>query len=47
MKQTTIGGNKRKAANFLAVAGLIIIFGIYVPVYYGSDQFSETEERHY
>ena len=29
MKQTTIGGNKRKAANFLAVAGLIIIFLVY------------------
>ncbi len=30
MKQTTIGGNKRKAANFLAVAGLIIIFLVYM-----------------
>ena len=30
MKKTTIGGNKRKAANFLAVAGLIIIFLVYM-----------------
>ena len=30
MKQTTIGVNKRKAANFLAVAGLIIIFLVYM-----------------
>ena len=30
MKQTTIGGNKRKDANFLAVAGLIIIFLVYM-----------------
>ena len=30
MQQTTIGGNKRKAANFLAVAGLIIIFLVYM-----------------
>ncbi len=26
MKKTTIGGNKRKVANFLAIAGLVIIF---------------------
>ena len=30
MKQTTIGGNKRKAANFLAMAGLLIIFVAYM-----------------
>ncbi len=30
MKQTTIGGNKRKAANFLAIAGLVIIFIAYM-----------------
>ena len=30
MKQTTIGGNKRKAANFLAKLGLIIIFIAYM-----------------
>lgn len=30
MKQTTIGGNKRKAANFLALAGLVIIFAAYM-----------------
>ena len=30
MKQTTIGGNKRKAVNFLAIAGLIIIFAAYM-----------------
>lgn len=30
MKQTTIGGNKRKAANALAMAGLIIIFIAYM-----------------
>ncbi|MGN1193286.1 MAG: carbohydrate ABC transporter permease [Dorea sp.] len=30
MKQTTIGGNKRKAANFLAMLGLIIIFIAYM-----------------
>ena len=30
MKQTTVGGNKRKAANFLAMLGLIIIFVAYM-----------------
>ena len=30
MKQTTIGGNKRKAANFLAMLGLVIIFAAYM-----------------
>ena len=30
MKQSTIGGNKRKAANALAMAGLIIIFIAYM-----------------
>lgn len=30
MKQTTIGGNKRKAANILAMAGLILIFIAYM-----------------
>ena len=30
MKQTTIGGNKRKAANFLVMLGLIIIFIAYM-----------------
>lgn len=30
MKKTTIGGNKRKAANFLAIAGLVIIFAAYM-----------------
>ena len=30
MKQTTIGGTKRKAANILAMAGLIIIFIAYM-----------------
>ncbi|GFI43725.1 MAG: carbohydrate ABC transporter permease [Dorea sp.] len=30
MKNTTIGGNKRKAANFLAIAGLVIIFAAYM-----------------
>ncbi len=30
MKQTTIGGDKRKAANFLAMAGLLIIFVAYM-----------------
>lgn len=30
MKQTTIGGNRRKAANALAMAGLIIIFIAYM-----------------
>ena len=30
MKQTTIGGNKRKAANFLAKLGLIIFFIAYM-----------------
>ena len=30
MKQTTIGGNKRKAANILAMAGLIIVFIAYM-----------------
>lgn len=30
MKQTTIGGNKRKAVNFLAMAGLLIIFVAYM-----------------
>ena len=30
MKQTTIGGNKRKVANFLAIAGLVIIFAAYM-----------------
>ena len=30
MKQTTIGGNKRKVANFLAMLGLIIIFIAYM-----------------
>ncbi|MGN1376790.1 MAG: carbohydrate ABC transporter permease [Dorea sp.] len=30
MKQTTIGGNKRKAANFLAMLGLVIIFVAYM-----------------
>ena len=30
MKQTTIGGNKRKAANALAIIGLIIVFCAYM-----------------
>lgn len=30
MKQTTVGGNKRKAANLLAMVGLIIIFIAYM-----------------
>ncbi len=30
MKKTTIGGNKRKVANFLAIAGLVIIFAAYM-----------------
>lgn len=30
MKQTTIGGNKRKAANLLAMVGLILIFIAYM-----------------
>ncbi len=30
MKKTTIGGNKRKAANFLAIAGMVIIFAAYM-----------------
>ena len=30
MKQTTIGGNKRKAANMLAMAGLVIVFIAYM-----------------
>lgn len=30
MKQTTIGGNKRKAANILAMTGLVIIFIAYM-----------------
>ena len=30
MKNTTIGGNKRKAVNFLAIAGLVIIFAAYM-----------------
>ena len=30
MNKTTIGGNKRKAANFLAIAGLVIIFAAYM-----------------
>ena len=30
MKQTTVGGNKRKAANALAMLGLIIIFIAYM-----------------
>lgn len=30
MKQTTVGGNKRKAANILAMAGLIILFIAYM-----------------
>ena len=30
MKQTTIGGNKRKAVNFLAITGLVIIFAAYM-----------------
>lgn len=30
MKKTTIGGNKRKALNFLAMAGLILIFIAYM-----------------
>ena len=30
MKQTTIGGTKRKVTNFLAMAGLIIIFIAYM-----------------
>ena len=30
MKNTTIGGNKRKAANILAMAGLVIIFIAYM-----------------
>lgn len=30
MKQTTIGGNKRKVVNFLAMAGLILIFILYM-----------------
>lgn len=30
MKKTTIGGNKRKAVNFLAIAGLVIIFAAYM-----------------
>lgn len=30
MKQTTIGGNKRKAANILATTGLVIIFLAYM-----------------
>ena len=30
MKQTTIGGNKRKAANMLAMLGLILIFAAYM-----------------
>ncbi|MGN1166485.1 MAG: carbohydrate ABC transporter permease [Lachnospiraceae bacterium] len=30
MKQTTIGGNKRKIANMLAMAGLIIVFIAYM-----------------
>ena len=30
MKQTTIGGTKRKILNFLAIAGLIIIFIAYM-----------------
>ena len=30
MKQTKVGGNKRKAANFLAMLGLIIIFAAYM-----------------
>ncbi|MCI8783221.1 MAG: carbohydrate ABC transporter permease [Dorea sp.] len=30
MKNTTIGGNKRKAVNFLAITGLVIIFAAYM-----------------
>ena len=30
MKQTTIGGNKKKAANLLAMTGLILIFIAYM-----------------
>ena len=30
MKQTTIGGNKRKAANMLAMSGLVIVFIAYM-----------------
>lgn len=30
MKQTTIGGNKRKAVNMLAMAGLVIVFIAYM-----------------
>ena len=30
MKKTTIGGNKRKVANFLAIAGLVIISAAYM-----------------
>ena len=30
MNKTTIGGNKRKAANFVAIAGLVIIFAAYM-----------------
>ena len=30
MNKTTIGGNKRKAVNFLAITGLVIIFAAYM-----------------
>ena len=48
MKKSTIGGNKRKLANALAMIGLIIVFIAYMfPLPDGSDQFSEGKKRHH
>ena len=45
MNKTTIGGNKRKLANALAMIGLIIIFIAYMFPFL--NQLSERETRYY
>ena len=46
MSRTTIGGNKKRVTNILAMTGLIIIFIAYM-FPYGGDQFAETEARYH
>lgn len=48
MNKTTIGGTKKKAANLLAMVGLVIVFVAYmVPIPDGGNQLIKAEKGYY